>query len=185
MANLKDTKIDGDLYIFNNKAYRQRLNVDVKAANNGVTKQIALPICESRDKNNLRIARLETLVYPNGDVGTYWFIHNHDSTGTMIAAKGIMMTLNKQGNITYSIHDNAKFRSALGLGNAATRTVKTATAATDSGWSTTADRTKVPDMAFITYWNGAYTGTNSNLAYCNKGAFGNVCTLEYEQVDSW
>lgn len=27
-------------------------------------------------------------------------------------------------------------------------------------------------MALIAYWNGAYSGTASNLAYCAKGAFG-------------
>ena len=59
-------------------------------------------------------------------------------------------------------------------GSAATRTIKAASVVTDSGWNTTAERTKVPDMSFIAYWNGAYNGTASNLAYCNKGAFGNV-----------
>ena len=70
-------------------------------------------------------------------------------------------------------------------GNAATKTIKTASAVTNTGWSVAAERTKVPDMSFMSYWNGAYSGTSSNLTYCNKGAFGNVCTLEYEQVDSW
>lgn len=34
----------------------------------------------------------------------------------------------------------------------------------------------VPDMSFIAYWNGAYNSSgNSNLTYCNKGAFGDAC----------
>lgn len=46
----------------------------------------------------------------------------------------------------------------------------------DAGWGTEANRTKLPDMSFIAYWNGAYRDSSSNLAYCNKGAFGNIAT---------
>ena len=46
----------------------------------------------------------------------------------------------------------------------------------DAGWETEANRTKLPDMSFIAYWNGAYQDSSSNLAYCNKGAFGNIAT---------
>ena len=28
----------------------------------------------------------------------------------------------------------------------------------------------------LAYWNGTYSGTSSNLAYCNKGAFGSIVT---------
>ena len=42
-----------------------------------------------------------------------------------------------------------------------------------SGWTNASiDGNIIPDMSFIAYWNGAYRGTSSNLAYCNKGAFG-------------
>lgn len=30
----------------------------------------------------------------------------------------------------------------------------------------------IPTIATIAFWDGAHSGTNSNLAYCNKGAFG-------------
>jgi len=39
----------------------------------------------------------------------------------------------------------------------------------------------------IAYWNGAYAGTSSNLAYCNKGAFGTIITKstsDYIALDS-
>nr|DAG96836.1 MAG TPA: Receptor recognition protein, Long tail, Helical sandwich, Tail fiber [Crassvirales sp.] len=54
-------------------------------------------------------------------------------------------------------------------------TKKGATAATHSGWTNAAtDGTIIPDMSFITYWNGAFNSDgNSNLKYCIKGAFGN------------
>lgn len=52
-------------------------------------------------------------------------------------------------------------------------TKKSLSAVGTSGWTNASiDGNIIPDMSFIAYWNGAYSGTNSNLAYCNKGAFG-------------
>lgn len=46
--------------------------------------------------------------------------------------------------------------------------VLSATAVRDAGWS--ADKEYIPDMSFMAYWNGAYSGTTSNLKY-----FANNC----------
>lgn len=55
------------------------------------------------------------------------------------------------------------------------RTVKSANAATHSNYPT--DNAKVPDMSFMSYWNGAYSSNGgSNLAYCKHGAFGTMAT---------
>lgn len=48
------------------------------------------------------------------------------------------------------------------------------------GWNSSGN-THADNLRFITantlaYWNGAYSSTSSNLAYCNKGAFGNAVT---------
>ena len=52
-------------------------------------------------------------------------------------------------------------------------TKKSLSAVGTSGWTNASiDGNIIPDMSFIAYWNGAYSGTSSNLAYCNKGAFG-------------
>ena len=57
------------------------------------------------------------------------------------------------------------------------KTVRTLTGVGTSGWKDVlTDQGYIPDMAFIAYWNGAYSGTTSNLAYCNKGAFGTAAT---------
>ena len=64
-----------------------------------------------------------------------------------------------------------------GLGNVAEKTIRTASGVTASGWVDLAtDQKYVPDMSFIAYWNGAYSGTASNLSYCSKGAFGTATT---------
>lgn len=63
------------------------------------------------------------------------------------------------------------------LGNACSKTTRTLTNVGNSGWKdASTDSNYVPDMSFIAYWNGAYSNTNSNLAYCNKGAFGTAAT---------
>lgn len=64
------------------------------------------------------------------------------------------------------------------LGNACSKTTRTLTSAGNSGWKdSSTDSNYVPDMSFIAYWNGAYSSSGgSNLAYCNKGAFGTAAT---------
>lgn len=67
------------------------------------------------------------------------------------------------------------------LGNAASKTTRGLNATAASGWKdATTDGAYVPDMTFIAYWNGAYSNTASNLAYCNKGAFGTAATANKE-----
>ena len=52
--------------------------------------------------------------------------------------------------------------------------IKSASGKTDSGWGT--NNTYVVDSSLLAYWNGAYSGTSSNLTYCTKGTFGSACT---------
>lgn len=37
-------------------------------------------------------------------------------------------------------------------------------------------RSKLVNLRFLAYWNGAHSGTASNLAYCKRGAFGTIIT---------
>lgn len=62
--------------------------------------------------------------------------------------------------------------------NVVYKTGKTLSAASHSNWTGNAtDDYIVPTMSFIAFWNGAYSsGGGSNLAYCNKGAFGTIVT---------
>jgi hypothetical protein len=57
-----------------------------------------------------------------------------------------------------------------------------------SGWTNISiDGNIIPDMNFIAYWNGAFSGTSSNLAYCNKGAFGSFAiknSLAFSELTS-
>lgn len=76
------------------------------------------------------------------------------------------------------------------LGSAAFKATRTLTRVGPSGWKDVAtDQQYVPDMAFMAYWNGAYNGTASNLAYCNQGAFGSMVKVSARQnhntSDTW
>ena len=68
------------------------------------------------------------------------------------------------------------------LGNVAAKTIKTATTNLDTGFVSVAESQKyVPDMAFLSFWNGSYTNKgSSNLKYCNKGAFGTAATKDVD-----
>lgn len=67
-------------------------------------------------------------------------------------------------------------------------TKKSLSAVGTSGWTNASiDGNIIPDMSFIAYWNGACSGTHSNLAYCNKGAFGSFAiknSLAFSELTS-
>ena len=67
-------------------------------------------------------------------------------------------------------------------------TKKSLSAVGTSGWTNAStDGNIIPDMSFIAYWNGAYSGTSSNLAYCSKGAFGSFAiknSLAFSELTS-
>ena len=63
------------------------------------------------------------------------------------------------------------------LGDASSKTVRTLGAVGNTGWANkTTDDKYVPTMSFMAYWNGAYSGTSSNLQYCDRGRFGTIVT---------
>lgn len=65
----------------------------------------------------------------------------------------------------------------IGNGSSAvgTRSIVNNTTKGALGWTgsaTTASNLYIPTLNTLAYWNGAYSGTDSNLTYCVKGAFG-------------
>lgn len=76
------------------------------------------------------------------------------------------------------------------LKNACSKTTRTASSITHSGWANLdTDSQYVPDMALIAYWNGAYNSNgNSNLQYCDRGRFGTMAvqsTSDFERNYHW
>lgn len=63
------------------------------------------------------------------------------------------------------------------LGSAASKDVRNSTTLGTIGWTNNATSAEVvPTINTLAYWNGAFSGTTSNLAYCAKGAFGSIVT---------
>lgn len=81
------------------------------------------------------------------------------------------------GSVTKPVYfsDGKPVAGTYTLGNACSKTVKSATGTTHCNYST--DKEKIPDMSMLAFWTGAYGSDNkSNLAYCAKGAFGDAAT---------
>lgn len=71
-------------------------------------------------------------------------------------------------NIHGSFNADSIYRNHTLLGDASTRGVKTASAKTNTGYGT--NNNYLADIAFLSYWNGAYNGQGaSNLKYCEGG----------------
>lgn len=116
------------------------------------------------------------------DTNTWRGVQNNlTSTATdqsLSAAQGKVLKDLIDGKAASShTHTKSQITDFPALGTAAVKNVRTLTAQGASGWEDAAtDQQYVPDMSFIAYWNGAYSGTSSNLTYCNRGAFGTIVT---------
>lgn len=85
----------------------------------------------------------------------------------------------KDGNQTV-IKDVSKgmLQSWLDLGASAYKKVQSLSAVGHSNWTNqSTDDGYVPTMAFMAFWNGAFSGSgSSNLEYCDRGRFGTIVT---------
>ena len=110
------------------------------------------------------IRKLKKIAFPTSG-GTAVF----DSDDFVYSVNGIKPNV-ADGNVYIDRVNNANHSDA------ATKVDQkvSANAVTHTAYPT--NSTYVPDMSFIAYWNGAYSGTASNLSYCNKGAFGTATT---------
>lgn len=128
--------------------------------------------------------------------GTIYGNANLDSlnaSGTGLGTNGQILTSTGTGlawssSVAPSSHTHGNLTNAgeLGAANAAvvtdgnkkitTRTIKNMTAAGNLGWTAAATDIYIPTVNTLAYWNGRYNSSSSNLAYCNKGAFGDAAT---------
>ena len=148
-------------------------------------------------------AKTFNLTYSN--VGAASASHNHDSvysklghTHTFASLTSKPTSLSGYGitdglrSVTQPSGSNVFVTGISTSGTAITYTKsytkKSLTAVGASGWTNAStDGNIIPDMSFIAYWNGAYSGTSSNLAYCNKGAFGSFAiknSLAFSELTS-
>ena len=107
--------------------------------------------------------------------------HTHNYAGSSSAGgsatSAVALTSKSIGTDVVPVYFDANGKPVVckyTLGDASTKSIKTATAVSSAAWVNLATGQKyIPDMAFLSYWNGAVNDQGgSNLKYCNKGAFG-------------
>ena len=94
-------------------------DVDMSAANNGLSSGIHYPGVNISDNSDRIVARLEAVINSSGNNGFNLYARNYDTSGTQTGQKGISGTINKSGTMTYSVSDPANFRSAISAVNKA------------------------------------------------------------------
>ena len=96
----------------------QSTDVDVSKADNNISSD-RYPAWVASDKYGRILTRMECAASSNGNIAAYWYVRNYNTSGYQVAQKGIKIAMAKDGSITYTIDDNSKFRTALGLATVA------------------------------------------------------------------
>lgn len=101
----------------------------------------------------------------------------YNNTSTYLGSLGIntansrFLRWNTDESTSYEIIDRSIVRNNTVLGTL--------------GWTSSSADTVIPTVNTIAFWNGAYSGTSSNLTYCKQGAFGTIVTkstTDYSKV---
>lgn len=118
-----------------------------------------------QDKDGELVGYIQAAQYNDGRILFQILACNEKSDGTQVN-NSFGLIVAKDGTTSYSIANPEALRTALG------KYTRSSVGALD--WGTNNDY--LIAKSALAYWNGAYSGTTSNLAYCNKGAFGTLAT---------
>ena len=100
----------------NGRLFNKMNFADASKSDNGVSADTWQGLLLGVDNSKRIISVIEDSVRTNGNITTSLLVRNYDTSGTQVANKGISLIMNKSGNLTYTVSDNANFRSAIGLG---------------------------------------------------------------------
>lgn len=89
--------------------------IDTKQANNGVT-ATHYPAYIILDKNGEVFARFESVVETNGNLGTFLYSRNYNTSTSEYFLGGIKISSDKSGNLWYNITNPHKFLNSVGTG---------------------------------------------------------------------
>lgn len=140
--------------------------VDASKSNNNVISARYPTTFNILDNASRIISRMECIVESNGNISSYWYTRNYNTSGGQVAQKGIKMTMNKRGTLTYTVNDGLAFATAIG------KYARSSVGTLDWGSNNEYLLTK----SAVAHWNGCYSGTSSNLQYCDRGRFGTIVT---------
>lgn len=88
-------------------------NVNASLANNNVSSTTYPTTMNIVDNANRIIARTESVVNPNGNIGMYMYVRNYNTSGAQVAQKGLRFHMNKSGALSWSVSDPANFVAAI------------------------------------------------------------------------
>ena len=128
-------------------------------------------------------SRIDTDGVYQGKATTAGYADSAGSANTSSSCTGNSASATKltssAGSATQPVYfkDGKPVAGTYTLGDASSKTVRTLGAVGNTGWANkTTDDKYIPTMSFMAYWNGAYSGTSSNLQYCDRGRFGTIVT---------
>lgn len=114
----------------------QSTDVDASKADNNVSSD-HYPAWMASDKYGRILTRMECVASSNGNIGSFWHVRNYNTSGSQTGQKGIKMSMAKDGTLTYTVDDNSKFRTALGL----------ATVASSGSYNDLSNKPTIPDIS--------------------------------------
>lgn len=104
----------------------------------------------------------------------------YDGDGSSIPG-GFMKVSELEGCMYFEV-DHMHINNTFSMNNSASNSNITISSiyglntASHLNYDYSASSSSIPNVATLAFWNGRFNSVNSNLAYCNKGAFGNMAT---------
>lgn len=162
-SNALTVGTNGNVDITGTLSYKSP-TIDASLANNGVSSTQYPTTFNILDKSGRILTRKEAVIESGGNISAYWYVRNYNTSGAQVGQKGIKITMNKSGAVTYGIDEPSKFLSALSMN----KYTRSSAGALD--WSNQTDGdSKVIMKSALAFWNGCYSGTSSNLSRCTQG----------------
>ena len=115
----------------------------------------------------------------DGKIGSDTNKAAYTTTGGLLTAGTLPVAAGGTGTTTFT---SGELLIGNGSNEVSTRAIKNMTAAGNLGWTNATTDIYIPTVNTLAYWNGRYNSSNSNLAYCNKGAFGNAVTYAVDDA---
>lgn len=159
---------------------RKANDVDASKADNGVTSTKWPTTFSITDSANRILTRKEAAIYANGNIDAFWYVRNYDTSGQMVAQKGIRLSIDKTGALTYTFSDPDKARSALGITPTNIGAKPTQTDVSDP----TASGTAVAFIDSITQnANGVITPTKKTVRSASQSESGLMSATDKAKLD--
>lgn len=135
---------------------------DATHTDNNVSSALWTSAMTINDSQDHLLTRYETEVNPNGNISSIWYIRNYDTTGNIKGSKGLRMTMDKSGALSWTVHDPDNFRSAISAASAShthNNIVSRGSVTAETG----ANRPAVEGLSMTQAYSNGYPTTYGNV----------------------